>query len=260
VFGLGRSGNSAHALNGDGEMVMTQLQLEGKDLEEAIDEIVDETIALDFVNEETIDPTVDIDVESNLEQLKTQTRSAVQTRVNNAFTGAMLQVTTQTRVYTQDELDEATAKDTTPLKLRLANQAMIGNDDLLEEEALELDMKELLNKAKKGATQMKQIAATLGAAFLEERQAIQDEYRDQILSLKDAIATAIANSEDPSELEDQLEALRDDMREEIQAIVQTYKQQTVQARETWQNEANVRKGGTSSSQTNSQHQSSTTAG
>jgi len=170
----------------------------------------------------------------------------------------MIQMTTRTRTYTQAELDEAEAKGTTPLKLRLMKQAMIGSDDLLEEEVAELDVKGLLNKARDGATQMKQIAATLGADFLAERKAIQDLYLPQIHDLQEDIATATANSEDTSDLEDQLEALRDQMQEDIQDIVANYKQQTTQARETWQNEANIRKGGNASSQTTSQTHSTST--
>jgi len=83
-------------------------------------------------------------------------------------------------------------------------------------------------------------------------------YLPQIHDLQEDIATATANSEDTSDLEDQLEALRDQMQEDIQDIVANYKQQTTQARETWQNEANIRKGGNASSQTTSQTHSTST--
>jgi len=249
----------AHALNADGEMVMLQLQLEGKSLEEAIEEIVDETVALEFIPEETTEVDVEIDVESNLDALKAQIMTQTQTHLNAAFEGNMLQVQTQTRTYTQLELDEATAKDTTPLKLRLVKQAMIGNDDLLEEEALELDEKALLNMVKNGATNMKKIAASLGAEFLEARKAIQDEYKDDIIALKEAIATAEANSEDTTDLEDQLATLREEMVTALQALVSDYRQQTTQARETWQIEANNRKGGSASSSSTSQPHVSTSA-
>jgi len=232
----------AHALNADGEMVMLQLQLEGKTLDDAVDEIAEETVNLDFVTEETVDPDAELDIVSNLETLQAQVRTNLQTRIGNAFEGQMIQMTTQTRTYTQAEIDEATAKETTPLKLRLMKQVMIGNDDLLEDEVAELDVKGLLNQARNGATQMKQIAATLGADFLEERQAIQDEYKPQIQALKDAIEAAIANSEDTAALEQELEELRQAMVAEIKAIVANYKQQTTQARENWQNEADTRRG------------------
>ena len=248
----------AHALNGDGEMVMLELHLEGKTLDEAIEDVIDETVALDFVNPETEDVDVNLDVSSNNQELMTQTRTQTETRINNVFNGHMIQVTTQTRTYSQDELDEASAKDVTPLRLRLVKQAMICNDDLLEEEALELDEKALLNKVKQGATNMKQIAATLGADFLAERQAIMDEYLPQIHALQDAIDLAIANSEDTSELEADLVELREAMVDEIQAVVSNYRQQTTQARQGWSDEAAIRKGGNANSQTGSSRSESTT--
>lgn len=248
----------AHALNGDGEMVLLELHLEGKTLDEAIEDVIDETVALDFVNPETENVDVDLDVSSNNQELMTQTRTQTETRINNVFDGHMIQATTQTRTYSQDELDEASAKDVTPLRLRLVKQAMIGNDDLLEEEALELDEKSLLNKVKQGATNMKQIAATLGADFLAERQAIMDEYLPQIHALQDAIDLAIANSEDTSELEIDLAELREAMVAEIQEVVSNYRQQTTQARQGWSDEAAIRKGGNSNSQTGSSRSESTT--
>ena len=242
----------AHALNADGEMVMLQLQLEGKSLEDAIEEIIDETVALEFIPEETTEVDVEIDVESNLDTLQAQVRTQTQTHLNAAFEGNMLQTQTQTRTYTQTELDEATAKETTPLKLRLVKQAMIGNDDLLEEEALEMDEKALLNKVKNGATNMKKIAASLSTAFLEARQAIHDEYKEDILALKEAIATAEANREDTRDLEEQLATLREEMVTALHALVSDYRQQTTQARENWQTEANIRKGGSGSNNLTSQ--------
>lgn len=75
------------------------------------------------------------------------------------------------------------------------HKAMIGNNELLEEEALELTTKELLTKVRNGAQNMNKIAASLGQAFLEERQLIQDTYRADILSLKEEIALALENGE-----------------------------------------------------------------
>ena len=233
----------ANALNADGEMMMLQLQLEGKTLSTAIDDIVGETIALQFVDGSTIDPKALIDCVSNQLTLRTQTRETVQTRLNNAFTGQMIQIQTQERTYTQAEYDEANIHGITPLQLRLVHQAMIGDDNLLLEEVLELDMQGLLNQAKNGATKMKQIASTFNQEFLAERQAIQDEYIPQIQLLNEEIAAAIEASEDTSELEEELAALRADMIEAIQALVATYRQQTIQARTQWQSEADNRRGG-----------------
>ena len=61
---------TATALNADGEMIMLNLQLEGKTLDEDVEDIIDETIDLDFINEETPDPVVETDVLSSILQLQ----------------------------------------------------------------------------------------------------------------------------------------------------------------------------------------------
>lgn len=83
---------TATALNADGEMIMLNLQLEGKMLDEAVEDIIDETVDLDFINEETPDPVVETDVLSSILQLQTQTRDQIQTRINNVFDGHNISV------------------------------------------------------------------------------------------------------------------------------------------------------------------------
>ncbi|MGE4341927.1 MAG: hypothetical protein AB7E23_02350 [Bacilli bacterium] len=232
---------TATALNADGEMIMLNLQLEGKTLDEAVEDIIDETVELDFINEETPDPVVETDVLSSMLQLQTQTRDQIQTRVNNVFDGHNISVQTRTRTYTQQEIDDAEAKGVTPLKLELMHKAMIGNNELLEEEALELTTKELLTKVRNGAQNMNKIAASLGQAFLEERQLIQDTYRADILSLKEEIALALENGEPTDQLEIDLATLREEMVQALQNLIGDYRQQTMTARQNWQQEADSRR-------------------
>lgn len=120
-------------------------------------------------------------------------------------------------------------------------KAMIGNNELLEEEALELTTKELLTKVRNGAQNMNKIAASLGQAFLEERQLIQDTYRADILSLKEEIALALENGEPTDQLEIDLATLREEMVQALQNLIGDYRQQTMTARQNWQQEADSRR-------------------
>ena len=246
---------TAHALNGDGEMIMLQLQLEGKSLEEGIEEIVDESVALDFIDEETPDPTIETDVLSDKTMLKTQTETNLATHLQNAFVAKNIQVQTQTRTYLQSEIDEAAMLEVTPLQLQLMKKAMIGNADLLEEEALELDVIGLLNKVKNGANNLNKIAATLGQDFLDERKLIQDQYREQILDLKEQIKVAIENGSPTDDLEASLSQLRSEMVDALQALIAEYRQQTTNAREQWRQEADNRRQNNSSTSSTSEESS-----
>jgi hypothetical protein len=120
-------------------------------------------------------------------------------------------------------------------------KAMIGNNELLEEEALELTTKDLLTKVRNGAQNMNKIAASLGQAFLEERQLIQDTYRADILSLKEEIALALENGEPTNQLEIDLATLREEMVQALQNLIGDYRQQTMTARQNWQQEADSRR-------------------
>jgi hypothetical protein len=240
----------AHALNADGEMVLLQLQLEGKSIESAIDDIVGEVVDLKFVTQATSNAVTRLDALGSVTASQANIRSIVQTRIGNSFLGEMITMQTQTRTYSESEIAEAALHGTTPLKYRLMMQAMMGDNNLLEEELVELTNEALLEKAKNGATNMKKIAATLGQDFLNMRQLIQDEYLPLIHDLQDQIAAAIAASEDTSSLTAALNALRAEMVAEIQLLVADFRQQTAQARVQWQAEAENRRGGlTSGSQT-----------
>jgi len=237
----------ANALNGDGEMVMLQLQLEGKKADAAIAEIVEEATALEFIDPEATETLVEVDAISGDAALQAQIRTQVETHLNTAFAGESAQVRVETRTYTEGETSEAETKGVTALQYRLMKQAMIGNDDLTEEDAAALGTEALLAKVKAGATQMKAIAATYGQEYLDAKQAIHDEYLPQIQAVRTAIAEAIANSLPTTELEAQLAALQLAMSTAIKALVDEYKQKTVTAREQWQTQANgIKAGGNSS--------------
>jgi hypothetical protein len=233
----------AHALNADGEMVLLELNVAGKTIEVTVNEIAAEIVALQFVKSDTMNPITSIDIVGLATSQPTQIRSEILNRIGNAFTGHMINMQTQSRTYTLAELNEAAEKGTTPIRLQLVRQALIGHDDLFEEEALALDLTNLLEKAKHGATIMNQIGGPFAAAFVEARRAIQDNYRTEILALKDAIKDALEASEDITLLQEELSLLIDAMVTEIQGLVATFRQETMMARNQWRSEAEDRRGG-----------------
>lgn len=241
-----------HALNADGEMVLLQLQLANKTMTTALQEIAQEMVALQFVNADTVDPQGNLDVLGPTETIQNQVRTLAQTRIENAFEGEMIMLQMQTRTYTQAEIDEAEAKGVSPIRLQLVKQAMIGQNDLFEEDALALSPEALLTKAKQGAINMKQIASTFAQEFIEARKLIHDEFLLQIRALEAAIEDAITSSEDTTDLEAQLEALKAAMVAEIQLLVVSFRQQTVTARANWQTMADDRRGGGGNSSQSSQ--------
>ena len=88
---------------------------------------------------------------------------------------------------------------------------------------------------------MNKIAASLGQALPEEHQLIQDTYRADILSLKEEIALALENGEPPNQLAIDLATLREEMVQALQNLIGDYRQQTMTARQNWQQEADSRR-------------------
>lgn len=113
----------------------------------------------------------------------------------------------------------------------------------------------LLNKVKNGANNLNKIAATLGQDFLDERKLIQDQYREQILDLKEQIKVAIENGSPTDDLEASLSQLRSEMVDALQALIAEYRQQTTNAREQWRQEADNRRQNNSSTSSTSEESS-----
>lgn len=231
------------ALNGDAEMVMLNINEEGKTLALLLDEIVDEAVELDFIDEAEV-TTIEVDALGPTATLQEQIRSQFQNQVNDAMSGNSLNVQVQTRSYTTDFEDDAEAAGLTPIQYRVALQAMQGDVDLTLEEAAELDVDGLLAKVKAGHTLMLQISASLQDDLLAAKDAVHAIYDPQILVVEEAIMAAEAASEDTTQLEADLVALQDQLHDELQDVMDDFIALSITTRASFQTIADAIKNGT----------------
>lgn len=211
---------TAYALNEDGEMLLLQLQLEEKNFEDAVEEIIDESMDLGFIDVDAESTTIEIDAVGETEKITERVRTMVQERIAEKMSERALSANVRTRTYSQAEQDEAGNKGVSPVQYRLMKQAMELDPDLTEEEALNVDAKGLIARMRNNP-EARGIAREIMEEFLAAKKAIHDEYIPQIKALEDQIAAATANTEDTSALEAELQALKDEMHAELMAVVQT---------------------------------------
>lgn len=231
------------ALNGDAEMVMLNINEEGKTLALLLDEIVDEAVELDFIDEAEV-TTIEVDALGPTATLQEQIRSQFQNQVSATMSGNSLNVQVQTRAYATDFEDDAEAVGLTPLQYRVALQAMQGDVDLTLEEAAELDVNGLLAKVKEGHALMLQVSASLQEDLLAAKDAVHAIYDPQILAVEEAITAAEAASEDTTQLEADLIALQDQLHDELQDVMDDFIALSITTRASFQTIADAIKNGT----------------
>ncbi len=211
---------TAYALNEDGEMLLLQIHLEEKNFEDAIEEVIDESMDLGFIDVDAESTTIEIDAVGETEKITERVRTMVQERISEKMSERALTANVRTRTYSQAEQDEAGNKGLSPAQYRLMKQTMELDPDLTEEEAIDADAKGLIARMRNNP-EAKGIARSIMEEFLTAKKAIHDEYIPLIQDLVEQIATATANTEDTSALEAELQALKDEMHAELMAVVQT---------------------------------------
>lgn len=231
------------ALNGDAEMVMLNINEEGKTLATLLDEIVNEAVELEFIDAaETT--TIEIDALGPTATLQEQIRSQFQNQVNATMSGNSLGVQVQNRQYASELATAATAAGLTPLQYRVALQAMQGDVDLTLEDAAEMGVEGLLAKVKAGHALMLQIAASLQDDLLAAKATIHAMYDPLIVAAEAALEAAEIAEEDTTQLEADLTALEDQLHDELQTVMDDYIALSITTRASFQTIVDAIKNGT----------------
>lgn len=206
---------TASALNADGEVLLLNLALEEKPVDEAIDEIIDEAIDLGYIDPDTEDTVVEIGCENE------QVRERVRENVNKSFQnkGVYGKAIAQEN---KDLIAEAESLGVTVGFLRMATRAVEADDSLTLEVALTMDKQKLVQVIKDKNAEMKMIVTELKTQFFEERELLKDEYLPQIQALEAEIAAIEAEDGDASEKIAELDLLREEFHTAMTELRQAY--------------------------------------
>lgn len=245
-----------NALNEDAEVLLTDLQIEGKDLDVVMNIIIDAAINLGYIDVDSEATYVSVLTISNDQEAQERIKTRAKEHINQSFQDHLVMGRAQDKSFTPEFLVEAESYGVTPGFLLLAKSAVTVNDDLLLEDALLLEVKELQAMIKEARMEMKSVAHGLRAEFFAARDAIRDEYLPLIQALevesevkvtlkaeqellletateeeKSAILETIATLDlEISALEDELVTLQSELHLEISTLRDSFHQASLELR------------------------------
>lgn len=235
----------ANALNEDGEVLLSAIDLIGLSVDDAMDLIIETAIELGYIDIDSEETLVSVSTPSENDQGQ-MIKNRVKEAINNAFLNRGLMGKARQKAFSEAFVLEAESYGVTPAFLSLAYSVTYVDDTLLLDDALLLSTEALTDILKEAYEGAKEVAQTYRAEFIEERDEIRALYHDDIVELEAMIVAqqeAIDSSaDDTSALEAQLqvlqaelEQLKNQKNEEIQALRDTYLALTLDMRETYQN-------------------------
>lgn len=235
----------ANALNEDGEVLLSAIDLIGLSVDDAMDLIIETAIELGYIDIDSEETLVSVSTPSENDQGQ-MIKNRVKEAINNAFLNRGLMGRARQKAFSEAFVLEAESYGVTPAFLSLAYSVTYVDDTLLLDDALLLSTEALTDILKEAYEGAKEVAQTYRTEFIEERDEIRALYHDDIVELEAMIVAqqeAIDSSaDDTSALEAQLqvlqaelEQLKNQKNEEIQALRDTYLALTLDMRETYQN-------------------------
>ncbi|TVP85672.1 MAG: hypothetical protein EA375_03660 [Acholeplasmataceae bacterium] len=230
----------ATPMNEDGELLLLNLDIIGLNIEVAIELIINEAAELGFIDPE-VETVIEIDVLGILEEVENRIRNKVGDAIENEFQLRELPVQVRERVYDPEFVAEAASKGLTAREYRLAQMAVQAQPDLSLEEAVQLRPDELIARVRENGENLANMVQEVKDAFLTAKTDVLDTYLPQIQALEALIEEALENEEDTTDLEAQLVALKQDMHDELRAVVDDFVTQSQALRDALETEHQNRK-------------------
>lgn len=230
-----------NALNSDADVLLTNLDLEGKDVEDAIDEIIDESTDLGFINPEATETT--IEVGTTTEDGSDTLGEKIRNHINNAFTERGMYGYGKQVAMTSEIITEAETLGIAPGKLRLIKSVQTINPDLTTKEAIAMSVKDLTSLLKEKGNEIKNMTKELKDQFFAERNQIIERYQPQIADLR----TQIADLESQIEAETdetakaQLETQLADLQTQLDDLIQARNQEIAEVRNNYQSQIEAKR-------------------
>ncbi len=217
---------TAHALNEDGEMLMLELHLSDKSLDEAVGQIIDEAMNLGYINVQAEQTEIQVDAVGNTDAISEQVRQTVQDKLQTKMSDRALNANVQAKNYDAEFAAQASEHGVSPAKYRLMTQTMNLDAELSDDEIAQLDPEGMISRIRANTQVAAGITRELVDEFKAAKDAIHETYLPQIQALKTQIDSAIEADEPTADLEAQLQTLKDAMHLEIQAVVTEFTTQS----------------------------------
>ena len=258
---------SANAVNTDGEVVLSEVELEGKTAEEAVVDFTETAVDLGFMDPEAGKDTVYVDVNGENAEVVENVKKSVSDKLMKFFekkgiTGKVSEEVLNTYLEAAEEWD------VTPGHAKMIARVLEANPELTYDELLNLTVKELIELLKTNVKD-NNVSADLKKDYNDAVKALKEEYKE-LFELREAIDEIEDELEDAREEDDDddddddddeklteeeiaaleaelaekkaaAEALEKEYKEKLEALKAEYKVSSDKAREEHKKEAEERK-------------------
>ncbi|MCD4826802.1 MAG: hypothetical protein K8Q99_03380 [Acholeplasmataceae bacterium] len=227
----------ANALNEDAEVLLSELDLIGMDLEVAIDLIIQTSIELGYISvDEDVETFVEVSTISCDEAIRNQIHEKVKEQINLAFQKRGMLGRSQEKTFDQAFIDEAASYGVTPEFLFLAYKVVELDDTYTIEQAVALTDEEVFEIVKYAREQKQGLVVEVRNQFFEDRQELFDTYLPQIQSIEAQIIDIQAQIDALEEGADAstLQATLDDLNVQLLALKDTFHGEVALLRESFQ--------------------------
>lgn len=234
---------AVNPLNEDGEILLAELDLIGKTIEEASNEIIDLAIELGYIDVDSEDNVISVTVIGPVERDEIKMKERIRNHINNAFVLRGVYGYAYQNEVSAELIAEAETLGVSVGKLRLVKLAQEMDPELTLEVGLEMPVKDLMAIIRSQVQGMKEIANQIREDFHDARELLINEYRPQIQALEVEIADLqeqIALETDETTLEElnellvtkeaELEALKEAFHTAMIALHEEFKTESEQFR------------------------------
>ena len=244
---------SANAVNEDGEVVLSAVELEGQTAEDATVAFTETAVELGYMDPAAGKDTVYVDVQGENAEVKEKVEKSLSDKLMKFFekkgiTGKVSKEVLDTYIAAAEEWN------LTPGHAKIVARVLSANPELTYDQLLNLTVKDLLALLKTEKHEDK-ICVQLKDEYKDKIDDIKDEYEDSIEDLEDAIEDIEEKleeeeltAEEKAALEKELaekkaalKALEDELQAKIDAVKAEYKEFSKQTREECRKEADERK-------------------
>ncbi|MFP4078778.1 MAG: hypothetical protein ACLFUQ_06520 [Candidatus Izemoplasmataceae bacterium] len=200
------------ALNEDAEVVLADLDLEGMDYEEALDLYLDEATELGYIDvnaddnavyistdedDEETEDTEEGDTEEDNEDSEGSLGERVKEKVNEHFKSRGILGAAVEKDLEEEYGDVAEEYDIGLGKARLISRAVELDEDLTFEEAVEMDMREIMSILREDHRErMREFRAERREQARDFKDSIKDEIREEVKAHRDEIEEKRENGEE----------------------------------------------------------------
>jgi len=218
----------ANALNEDAEILLSEVNVIGMDLKDAIDLIIEKAIELGFIDVAEEGVEISVSTIALGAAIRQRIHQMIKDRINQAFEKRGMLGRAIDKEFVEEFLLEAEALGVAPGILMMAKSILILSDEYVLEDLLAMEADELMDILKSYREENHQIVMQLRENFIAERDLIRQKYQPQIQALEAQLEEEGADTE---AILAEIEVLKAELREEVTRLRESYLQQAQLIRE-----------------------------